>query len=373
MKLDTFRLDELGTVARGRSRHRPRNASHLYGGPYPFIQTGDVKHSALYITSHSQTYNEAGLDQSKLWPRGTLCITIAANIAETAILGFDACFPDSVVGFNSDSKQSDVRFIKYKFDVFKKQYQAVSQGSTQDNLSLEKLFSFKLEVPDVNVQRRIGDILSAYDSLIENNRRRMELLEDAARQLYKEWFVRLRFPGREHTKIKNGVPKGWERKNLGDYAPLNYGKALKESNRVEGDFPVFGSSGEVGSHNEALVKGSGIIVGRKGNVGSVFWCDKPFWPIDTTYYIAPETCDLFLYHALQHLPFQNSDGAVPGLNRPYAHALKLLVPSKQILTSFLETTAPMFRQANTLKAMNEKLTVARDILLPRLMSGEIEV
>ena len=93
------RLDQLGQVSRGRSRHRPRDAAHLYGGPFPFIQTGDVKHAGLYINEYQQTYSEAGLAQSKLWPAGTLCITIAANIADTAILGIDACFPDSVIGF----------------------------------------------------------------------------------------------------------------------------------------------------------------------------------------------------------------------------------------------------------------------------------
>ena len=92
-------LDELGDVRRGRSRHRPRDAQHLYGGPYPFVQTADVKHAQLYLTEYSQTYSEAGLAQSRLWEAGTLCITIAANIADTAILGIEACFPASVIGF----------------------------------------------------------------------------------------------------------------------------------------------------------------------------------------------------------------------------------------------------------------------------------
>jgi len=161
MKWEEKRLDELGSVARGRSRHRPRDAPHLYDGLYPFVQTGDVKHSDLYLTSYSQTYSEAGLAQSKLWLQGTLCITIAANIAETAILGFDACFPDSVIGFIADESKSDARFIKYKFDTIKQRYQQVSQGAAQDNLSLEKLLAFKLVVPHIDEQRKIADILSA--------------------------------------------------------------------------------------------------------------------------------------------------------------------------------------------------------------------
>ena len=113
------KLDELGYVGRGKSRHRPRNEPSLYGGDYPFIQTADVKSAEFYIKNYSQTYNEKGLAQSKLWKPGTLCITIAANIAETAILGMPACFPDSIVGFIADPEKADVRFVKYYINTIK--------------------------------------------------------------------------------------------------------------------------------------------------------------------------------------------------------------------------------------------------------------
>jgi type I restriction enzyme, S subunit len=205
-------LDQLGEVAGGRSRHRPRDAAFLYGGPFPFIQTGDVRKANLYLTEFEQTYSDAGLAQSKLWPAGTLCITIAANIAETAILGIDACFPDSVIGFTADPAKADTRFVKYLFDgVLKIKYRAFTQGVAQDNLSQEKLLSIKFPVPEHRVQRRIANILSAYDDLIENNRRRIGLLEEAVRLLYREWFVHFRFPGHEHVKTIDGIPEGWER------------------------------------------------------------------------------------------------------------------------------------------------------------------
>ena len=139
------------------------------------------------------------------------------------------------------------------------------------------------EIPDFNLQRQqaIATTLSTYDDLIENNRRRIQLLEQAARLFYKEWFVHLRFPGHEHVKIKDGVPEGWEKKPLGDIAPLKYGKALKKDDRMPGPYPVYGSSGVVGTHNKALVTGPAIVVGRKGNVGSVYWSEEDFHPIDT--------------------------------------------------------------------------------------------
>ena len=190
-------FDEIGLIARGRSRHRPRNAEHLYGGEYPFIQTGDVKAANFRILEYSQTYNEIGLAQSKLWPKETLCITIAANIAETALLGFDGCFPDSIIGFIPYEGKADVRFVKYFFDVWKERMQRVSAGAAQDNLSLEKLIQFRIPTPPYPIQRKIASILSAYDDLIENNLKRIKLLEEKAQLHYKELMQEMGF-----SKIK---------------------------------------------------------------------------------------------------------------------------------------------------------------------------
>ena len=112
-----FKLSDIGLLQRGRSRHRPRYAFHLYGGKYPFIQTGEIREARKYIANYEKTYCEAGLEQSKLWPKGTLCITIAANIAELAILSFDACFPDSVLGFIPNDELADLDFIYYVYVV----------------------------------------------------------------------------------------------------------------------------------------------------------------------------------------------------------------------------------------------------------------
>jgi type I restriction enzyme S subunit len=368
----TWKLNELGAVSRGRSRTRPRNAAHLYEGPYPFIQTGDVKHSSLYVTEHSQTYSEAGLEQSKLWPAGTLCITIAANIADTAILSYDACFPDSIIGFIPDAEKADARFIKYYFDVaLQSKYKQFSQGVAQDNLSQEKLLSLDMVIPNVEEQKKIADKIAVFDDLIENNRRRIVLLEQACRLLYREWFIYLRFPLHAHVRVMDGVPEGWDRKLLGNIATLNYGKALKEENRLPGAIPVYGSSGVVGSHETALSAGPGIIIGRKGNVGSVYWSPVAFFPIDTVYFIDAETSNLFLYYALQHMQFISTDVAVPGLNRDFAYSRTLLTPPQALLDEFLECVTPMHQQIDNLIQYNKKLSEARDLLLPRLINGQI--
>ncbi len=234
------------------------------------------------------------------------------------------------------------------------------------------LHEIRVKVPDTDRQKRVVEILVAYDSLIENNRRRIAHLEEAARLLYREWFVLFRFPGHEHTKVANGVPEGWEKTSLGKYAPLAYGKALREDKRVEGRVPVYGSSGRVGSHSTPLVEGRGIIVGRKGNVGAVHYSEEPFWPIDTTYFIEEERATRFLFFTLSRMTFMSTDVAVPGLNRDFAHSREFVVPPRPLLTAFEEEVAPFYRQIRTLARQAECLAQARDLLLPRLMSGELE-
>lgn len=150
---------------RGKSKHRPRNDPKLYGGKYPFIQTGDVRNSTHLINTYSQTYNEVGLAQSKLWPKGTLCITIAANIAETGILDFESCFPDSVIGIVVDPDVISIKFLEYLLQSFKTILQAKGKGSAQDNINLGTFENQLFPFPSLKEQKQI---VSTLDSLSED-------------------------------------------------------------------------------------------------------------------------------------------------------------------------------------------------------------
>jgi type I restriction enzyme S subunit len=162
-------LEEISTTfGRGKSRHRPRNDPALYGGRYPFVQTGDVRNAEHIITEFSQTYSEAGLAQSKLWPKGTICITIAANIAETGILGFDACFPDSVIGVVPDPKEAEVGYVEYVLQSFKARLQALGQGSAQANINMGTFENERFPFPSVAEQR---GIVTKLDALSEESQR----------------------------------------------------------------------------------------------------------------------------------------------------------------------------------------------------------
>jgi type I restriction enzyme S subunit len=157
-------LSALGKFQRGKSRHRPRNDPKLFSnGVYPLVQTGEVKAANLYIRSHDANYNELGLSQSALWPENTLCITIAANIAETALLGYPMCFPDSVVGFNAYPEESSELFMHYVFTYIRKAIQNSASGSIQDNINIEYLTGLRFKVPLKDYQDKIVTVLSVID------------------------------------------------------------------------------------------------------------------------------------------------------------------------------------------------------------------
>ena len=155
-------LPELGEFGRGVSKHRPRNDPQLLGGKYPLIQTGDIANADLFISAYTSTYSEMGLKQSKMWSKGTLCITIAANIAKTAILEFDACFPDSVVGFNANEKTNNI-FIHYWFSFFQAILEAQAPESAQKNINVKILSELKIILPDKGKQDEFVEFIKQID------------------------------------------------------------------------------------------------------------------------------------------------------------------------------------------------------------------
>jgi type I restriction enzyme S subunit len=186
-------LEEIATTfGRGKSKHRPRNEKKLYGGKYPFIQTGDIRNANHFITEYSQTYSEAGLAQSKLWLKGTICITIAANIAETGILGFDACFPDSVIGVVTNPKEADVGFVEYLLQSFKARLQAMGKGSAQANINMGTFENERFPFPSISEQKRLVaklDALSAETQRLESlYQRKLAALEALKKSLLHQAF-----------------------------------------------------------------------------------------------------------------------------------------------------------------------------------------
>lgn len=388
MSWDFKTLDELGKVARGKSKHRPRNDKRLFGGIYPFIQTADVKKANFYIYEYSETYNEIGLAQSKLWDAGTLCITIAANIADTGILSMPACFPDSIMGFIPYDGISDVRFIKYCFDILQRKCKQISQGTAQDNLSWEKLSTIKFPAPPLKIQCRIAEVLSRYDSLIENYQKQIKLLEEAAQRLYKEWFVDLRFPGYENTKIVDGLPEGWEKNNITELADIQYGYAFdgKLFNSDKVGIPIArirnipdGYTNDYTTEeasNDYIVKNGDILVGMDGIFHINTWSGSDAYLVQRTCLFRPKNEILkgFIFQAIKG-PIKVFEQTLVGatvahLGKKHIDSIELIMPKDFHLYRPLNDLF-FYRQ----KLLNQVrfLVEARDRMLYKLMSGEIKV
>ncbi|MBC8017371.1 MAG: restriction endonuclease subunit S [Verrucomicrobia bacterium] len=250
-------------------------------------------------------------------------------------------------------------------------------GTTMLNLSAGIVSQLPVRFPSVEAQHEIASTLSTYDDLIENNRRRMALLEDAARQVYQEWFVRLRFPGREHTRIVVGVPEGWERMPLESALVLQRGFDLPSQDRSDGSVPIYASTGVNGTHNVAKAKAPGIVTGRSGSLGMVHYVHEDYWPLNTTLWVKEfrRVSPIFAYFLLSslHLDQYNGGVSVPTLDRKVVHKIEVVVPDGKTQALFGDSVLPMFTQIRNLGIYNDKLRTARDLLLPKLMSGEISV
>ncbi len=359
-----YKLKDLGQLQRGRSRHRPRYAFHLYGGKYPFIQTGQIREASKYITKYEQTYSEDGLKQSKLWPKGTLCVTIAANIAELAILDFDACFPDSILGFVPDKKVSDLDFIYYTLTHFQRELKHIGEGSVQDNINLGTFEDLLFPIPPLPEQTAIASVLSSLDDKIDLLHRQNATLEKMAETLFRQWFV-------EEAKEE------WEMGRVEDLFVLQRGYDLPFQNRVDGKYPIYASSGESGFHHDYRVKGPGVTTGRSGVLGKVYYIQDDFWPLNTSLFIKEfkNSSPLHSYFILRSIDLNsfNAGSAVPTLNRNHVHEFPIEIPPMKLIYEFDDMVTPLFKKIKSNQAQIHTLTALRDTLLPKLMSGEVRV
>jgi type I restriction enzyme S subunit len=395
------RLDELGFVGRGRSRHRPRNDERLYNGPYPFIQTADIMAADPYITSYSRTYSELGFEQSKMWEPGTLCMTIAgANTAKTAILRIEACFPDSVVGFIPDKDKADLHFVKYSLDMMKDRFLAVSRGATQDNLSLDKLLSFRIAAPGPDEQRRIGAVLSAYDDLIENNARRIRILEEMAQIIYLEWFVNSRFPGHEQVRMVESrignFPQGWSVCRLGEVASL-ISRGISPCYDENADSLVINQkcvrNGKVNLSlarrqskkipEEKFVRAGDVLLNATGvgTLGRVAQVLEPIANCTVDSHVSivrPKSNPEFLGKALLQLEnhFAHLGVGSTGqteLSREGISNTEIVIPPSELQGKFCQVIRPLNQMLVCCSKQITNLRATRDLLLPKLISGDISV
>ena len=398
----TYKLGDLGILARGKSKHRPRDASHLYGGEYPFIQTGDVKAANHRLNNHTQTYSKDGLAQSKLWPKNTMCITIAANIAETAIIDYPACFPDSIIGFIANDAMCDIDFVEYLMQHFKKQIQTHSIGSVQDNINLATFERVEFKFPPLPEQRAIASILSALDDKIELNLQMNKTLEEMAMTLYKHWFVDFGpFQNGEFVDSELGmIPKGWEVKRLEDIFSVKDGTHDSPKQKDEGHYLItskhirkneidFSSAYKISAEDfqkvnqRSKVDNGDILMTMIGTVGVFYLVNQtPNYAIKNIgLFKTSEVIELkyfmFLFFnsdfSTQYIKSQLAGSTQQYLTLKVLRNFPFLQPTKEVLKRFNSLISGKFEMIQNNILENQILTTLRDTLLPKLISGEVRV
>lgn len=245
-------------------------------------------------------------------------------------------------------------------------------------LNRTNALQLKVAVVPLSVQDKIIGVLSAYDDLIENNQRRIQLLEQAARLLYKEWFVRFRFPGHDRVKIKDGAPVGWEQKSLGDVLPVKKGKNITKDSTAGGSIPVVaGGLTPAYYHDTANVAGPVITISASGaNAGYVNLYHDSIWASDCSYASQSDTSHIYYHYLLLSSKQKEIFGFQRGVAQPHVYPkdlvrLPMVVPTETVINSFEQTITPNFLQMGVLSKQNRQLAKTRDLLLPRLISGSM--
>ena len=403
------KLKELGTFGRGISKHRPRNDTALFiGGGYPLVQTSEVKNSNLYITEHNAEYNELGLSQSKLWNAGTLCITIAANIADTSILSYPMCFPDSIVGFTANEEQVSSEYMYYVFAFIRNSILNTVSGSIQDNINLDMLESLSFRVPEKSYQTKILGILASIDKKINNNNRIQKKLNDLAETIYEYWFLQFDFPDKNgkpyksnggkltyNEVLKRKVPSGWSVVNLLDLANITWGQCPAGKNilpidtgkqaidycsgagDMKGGFLV-DCQAKTNASKRSAKKGD-ILVSIAGKIGDICICDHDISlgrAAMAIYGKEDFVSPMYYYQVMDHCSKvldKISNGSIQKvISKENLKSINLAI-DKEIFDKYKEIANPILLKIINLAQENKKLTNLRDFLLPLLMNGQAKI
>jgi type I restriction enzyme S subunit len=280
-----------------------------------------------------------------------------------------------------DKEHYEAAFVYYRLLSIRDEIKARAGGAATPIINKSVFEGIPVSVPPLLNQRKIAAILSAYDDLIENNNRRIKLLEEMAQRTYREWFVDFRFPGHEAVPLVESqlglIPEGWEIGELDDLVVLQRGFDLPTTRRENGDVPVVSAAGKSGTHNVAKVSGPGVVTGRSGSLGTVQYIVEDFWPLNTTLWAkeygraSPE----FVFFLLRQLDLStfNSGVAVPTLNRNDISTMREVLPPSSLIERFSSGTRDVLDVIRVFEKSSEVLSASRELLLPPLISGEIDV
>ena len=351
METTTYKLKDVLKIGNGKDH------STLPDGEYPVLGSGGIMRYAnryLYdgesvLLPRKGTLNNIQYIKGKFWTVDTCYYTI---------INQDIAHPYYLY-----------RLLR-SFDL-----SGLDSGASIPSMTSKTYYGIKVQLPPLPTQEKIASILSAYDNLIQNYKKQIEALQTAASELYKEWFVRFRFPGYQTTRFENGIPEGWKVEKLTKLVEVKYGK--DHSKLDVGNIPVYGSGGIMRYCNKALYDKETVLIPRKGSLNNIMYANNPLWTVDTMFYtvMLRKNIAKYLYYVLSKIDMEsfNAGAALPSMTTEILSHFKIIVPDNEILESFDKKIALIFTQIDNLQQQITNLTQQRDLLLPRLMSGKLEV
>ena len=349
------KLGAIGKVVTGMTP--PTKRSEYYTGSYLFVTPSDLFYDSYFINATERTISEIGHSKfaTRFVPKDSVMYTCIASIGKIGIAQSDV-LTNQQINSIIPSKGTCGRFIYYLLRYATPYIQQQNAGCAVPIINKGDFENIEIPLPPLPIQRRIADVLSAYDDLIENNRRRIAILEETARLAYRKWF---------------GEAEQGRTATLGEVAEVLYGKDHKKI--PDGTIPIFGSGGVMRYGATAIFDKPSVLIPRKGTIGNVMYVDEPFWTVDTMFYTRFKLPNMekILYYQLcdYNLASMSTGAAVPSMTTAILNSLKIVVPPDNLRVKFDMAVEPMFLQKCLLKKQNASLAAARNMLLPRLMNN----
>ena len=394
MKWQSYKLKEVGEVVTGNTP--PTTQREYYGTQYKFIKPTDMREGQRYVPITEEYYSELAYQKYRksLLPVNTPCVVTIGSLGKKMCLTDEPSFTNQAVNAVIPNENFDGVFLYYCLRTRLPYVKQLDSGTTsgRENVSKSSFSNIVIEAPSLAIQKKIASILSAYDNLIENNNKRIKILEQMAENLYKEWFVRFRFPGHETTPLENGIPKGWELRPLFDVASVTYGFPFKSElfnndeslNAVVRIRDILDNKTDTytseSCDNRYLIKENAILIGMDGLFHMCLWNGSRAFLNQRVVMLNSKDdniCNYLLYLSVKpQIKFWEqtiSGTTVAHLGDKHLKKVTVLIPNRPILKEANERFRAYMEQKRKLFIMNQNLIKQRDLLLPRLMSGKLAV
>lgn len=362
-------LSNIGTIIGG-ATPSTKDSSNYENGTIAWITPKDLStHSGRFISHGERNITDKGLKScsAQIMPAYTILFTSRAPIGYIAIAQNEVCTNQ---GFKSvvPNKDTDFMFLYYLLKFNKNNIENLGSGTTFKEVSGSTMQKVPVKVPPLPIQKKIAAVLSSLDDKIELNNKINDNLEQQAQTIFKNWFV-------DFEPFGGEMPENWRVGKLSDLITVKYGKDHKKLE--DGKYPVYGSGGVMRHVGEFLYDKESVLIPRKGTLNNVFYINEPFWSVDTMFYTEMKKKNVakFVYFFVKSkdLNAMNSGSAVPSMTTEILNAMEAVIPDDKQFEKFNILVSPMFKQIKRCTMENENLSCIRDTLLPKLMSGEIDV